>query len=140
MGAQAAVRGVTLLLPPPPRSDCTGWIHSFCFKFLNSNSNSLTVKKLNSNSLTLKKLNSNSLILQKSNSNSNSISSIIRERILIQNSNPTLTTNTQLAVFIILPVKSRGKYLKTERDREQKSLESTILSDSTAVIANRQAA
>ena len=79
-------------------SDGTGWIHSFCFQVLNSNSNSLTSKKLNSNSnsLTLKNLNSNSnsLILQKSNSNSNS--SIIRERIQIQNSkfkfNPTLAT------------------------------------------------
>ena len=48
-----------------------GWIHSFFFLFLNSNS------------LTLKKLNSNSLTLQKSNSNS----SITRERIQIQ-SNP----------------------------------------------------
>ena len=59
-------------------------------KKLNSNSNSLTSKKLNSNSnsnsLTLKNQNSNSnsnsLTLQKSNSNSNS--SIIRERIQIQ--------------------------------------------------------
>ena len=82
MGAQAAVRGVR---PPlPSHSDGTGWIHSFCFEFLNSNSNSLIVKKLNSNSMTLKKLNSNSnsLILQKSNSNL----SIIREQIQIQNS------------------------------------------------------
>ena len=90
MGAQAAVGGY---VPPTPYlSDGTGWIHSFCFSFFNSNS--LTLKKLNSNSnaLTFRKLNSNScsLVLQKSNSNSNS--SIIRERIQIQNQiqfNPT---------------------------------------------------
>ena len=56
----------------------------------------MTVKKLNSNSnsLTLKKLNLNSLILQKSNSNS----SIIRERIQIQIQSNLSRNNSDLLV------------------------------------------
>ena len=108
-----------------------GWIHSFFFKFLhsNSNSNSLTLKKLNSNSnsnsltskklnsnsnsLTLKNQNSNSLTLQKSNSNSNSNSSITCERIQIQiqNSNsiqPPLFTPKIQRGFCNLHLASRS--------------------------------
>ena len=114
-----------------------GWIHSFFFNFINSNSNSnsLTLKKLNSNSnsnsLTSKKLNSNSnsnsltlknqnsnsnsnsLTLQKSNSNSNSNSSITCERIQIQiqNSNsiqPPLFTPKIQRGFCNLHLASRS--------------------------------
>ena len=83
-----------------------GWIHSFFLEFLNSNSNSLTLKKLNSNSLTLKKLNSNSnsLTLPKSNSNS----SIIRERIQIQ-SNPTFHTKDSKRILQFAPSKSQSR-------------------------------
>ena len=92
MGARVAVRRVR----PPSLNNGTGWIHSVCFQFLNSNS--WTLKNLNSNSLTLKKLNLNSLILQKSNSNS----SIIYERIQIQ-------FNPIMAIAMPLNFSSLGK-------------------------------
>ena len=72
------------------------------------NSNSLTLKKLNSNSLTLKKLNSNSLTLEKSNSNSNS--SITRKRIQIQiQSNPTFHIKDLKRILQFAPSQSQSR-------------------------------